>query len=616
MAPATSWISSKKRVGTWLFLVALAVAAGLAACDNGSTDPAGQRPDATELFPGLTVSDANGPGAGYALAAATAGLTYVSACPGTFSDGDEVTITNLANSESKTVPVVDGGFDPVTLEAEPGDELEIIVHHSDGSTSRFLTRVPPRKRPRVVRTVPPKDATDVVLSASALVVFSEPIDGTTVTAENIRLLLDGDPVAGTLALRDDGLIADLTPVETLEAGAEYTLVITTGLLDLNGDGLEEDVQVSFSTRTWVVSVSAGWFHTCALTLDSAAYCWGANWWGQLGRQVHNNEQSAMPVLTAAKFASVAAGYAHTCGLTASGQAYCWGGNSAGELGDGTTADRYQPAPVIGGHGFVSLTAGYKHTCAITQSGTAYCWGINDSGELGIPQGAASFCGGWPCSPEPVPVSGALRFVSIAGGHYHVCGLTASGKAYCWGWNSAYGLGSTESETCLDIDNNPSPCSTTPVAVSGGLSFASLSAGGSHSCGLTASGAGYCWGGNNFGQLGNGEPGGGPDSYQPVAVVGGQSFASIVAGQYHTCALTRAGQAFCWGNNAAGRLGIGEQAGPYVFTEPMAVTGDHVFKAVATSFDHTCALSSDRSVYCWGSDGFSSEFSPRRVRYLP
>jgi hypothetical protein len=230
-----------------LFLVALAAAIGPVACDNGSTEPENQRPDATELFPGLTVSDTDG-GGGPALAAGTSGIAYISACPGTFSDADGVTITNLANGESKTVPIVDGGFDPVTLEAEPDDELEIIVHHSDGTTNRYLTRVPPRKRPRVVRTVPPKDATDVVLSTSALVVFSEPVDSSSVTAENVRLLLDGEPVAGTLALSEDGLRVEFTPAEPLQPSTTYILQVTSGVLDLDGDPLVEQPITTFTTE--------------------------------------------------------------------------------------------------------------------------------------------------------------------------------------------------------------------------------------------------------------------------------------------------------------------------------------------------------------------------------
>jgi alpha-tubulin suppressor-like RCC1 family protein len=618
MDPAKSWASGKKSFGTWLFLIALAMATGIASCSDGTTeppeeDPEEPGPDATEVFPGLTVSDAESAATGGALAAANEEVTYVSACPGTFTDADEVTITNLASGESKTVPLVDGGFDPVTLEAEPGDELEILVHHRDGSTSRYLTRVPARKRPRVVRTVPPKDATDVVLSASVLVVFSEPVDGSTVTAETILLQLNGEPVDGTLTLSDDGVMAELIPAESLLLGGSYTLVISTGVLDLQGDALEEELQVTFTTETYtetyMASVGAGWWHTCALTVDGSAYCWAANWWGQLGRPASDEWQPPFPALTSLKFASLGLGSGHTCGVTVSGQAYCWGWNDYGRLGDGTQTHRSRPVPVSGGFSFVSLTAGYEHTCGLTTAGAAYCWGGNAVGQLGTTNDF---------SLVPVPVSGGLTFTSLnaSGGFNHTCGLTAGGAAYCWGMNSRYQLGSTTVGNCISY------CSRTPVPVSGGLSFTSLTAGYEHTCGLTASGAAYCWGSNDAGQLGVDELAN--FNASPVAVQGGHSFVSIVAGMNHTCGVTSGGETYCWGTNATGQLGIGGVGDR--FSQPSKVFGGHTFHTLAMWADHTCGVSSEGDVYCWGSNdagqlGYpSSELSesavPLRVQSLP
>ena len=84
---------------------------------------------------------------------------------------------------------------------------------------------------------------------------------------------------------------------------------------------------------------------------------------------------------------------------------------------------------------------------------------------------------------PVAVSGGLRFSALdAGWRYHTCGLTTNAAAYCWGFNvwGQLGNGSTED-------------AAVPVAVSGGLTFAGLSAGGTNSCGVTRGGIAYCWG---------------------------------------------------------------------------------------------------------------------------
>ena len=254
MAAATFSISVKRTGGTWLLLTALALATGLASCDGGPTDA--RQADDTEEVPGLTISDPTAAPAGASAFAAvhTRGSTaaapnvvYISASPGAFPDAEAVTITNPTNGETRTVTPLDGGFDPVPLEAEPGDELGILVRHSDGGTIRYVLSVPARRRPRVVRTAPPRDATAVALSVKADLIFTEPVDRSTVTPETVRLQLNDEPVAGTLWLSEDGLRAEFTPAGLLQRETTYALVITTGVRDLDGEALAEEVRTTFTT---------------------------------------------------------------------------------------------------------------------------------------------------------------------------------------------------------------------------------------------------------------------------------------------------------------------------------------------------------------------------------
>ena len=224
--------------------------------------------------------------------------------------------------------------------------------------------------------------------------------------------------------------------------------------------------------------------------------------------------------------------------------------------------------------FISVRGGYWSTCGLTAAGTAYCWGYNGFGELG---------NSWtPKSPWPLGVSAGLTFTSVAAFFFHSCGLTSVGAAYCWGEGGLLGDGRSVS-------------SSMPQAVSGGLLFSSITGGEYHTCGLTAAGVAYCWGTNDHGQLGDGSLN---NSTVPVAVAGGLTFKAIDAGANQTCGLTAGGQAYCWGRNDLGSLGDGTFVDRLV---PVAVVGGFSFAAINTEYA-TCALTAAGAAYCWGYGG--------------
>ena len=299
-----------------------------------------------------------------------------------------------------------------------------------------------------------------------------------------------------------------------------------------------------AVRTALVftQLTAGGAHTCGLTSDGTAYCWGSNLVGQLGDNSNTDRNAPVAVLTALKFVSIDAGAQHTCALTSDGTAYCWGRNDRGQLGDATSFNRLVPVAVSGGLKFERIAAGgfnIGHTCALTNNGAAYCWGDNERGQLGI--GTVDVL---VSHPTPQLVAGGLTFTRLSAGlGRHNCALTAAGIAYCWGENSYGALGDGSS-----VDR------ATPIPVSGGLAFAQVSAGGfvGHSCGFDANGAAYCWGDNEVGALGNGTTN---DKFTPFPVAGAFTLKSMDSGFRHTCAITTNGILYCWGSNGAGQLGV-------------------------------------------------------------
>jgi alpha-tubulin suppressor-like RCC1 family protein len=339
-----------------------------------------------------------------------------------------------------------------------------------------------------------------------------------------------------------------------------------------------------AAHTYQLSTNgSGAAHMCLLKRSTgAAYCWGDNSRGSLGNGTTTNALSPVAVAGGLSFTSISVGGAATpdttCGLIAGGAAYCWGDNYRGELGDGTTTNASVPVPVSGGLTFSQITTGIYASCGLTAAGAAYCWGANDRGWLGNGTTTPSLV--------PVPVSGGLAFkqIMLMGGGEHICGLTTSGAAYCWGWVGYGALG-----------NGAQTDSWVPGPVSGGYTFTSITGGWQSTCGLTTSGAAYCWGMNDYGQLGNNSP----DGPVPVAVAGGLTFTSITAGRFHACGITTGGAAYCWGGQLHSVLGNGTTTTAQ--PTPVLVGGGYTFSQLAAGTDFTCGLTGTNGVMCWGYD---------------
>ena len=141
----------------------------------------------------------------------------------------------------------------------------------------------------------------------------------------------------------------------------------------------------------------------------------------------------------------------------------------GQLGDGRAAGDAQPVRAETSVRFASISAGGSHTCALTADGAAYCWGSNTSGQLGNPDTRETCTEGLMaegvCSRRPQAVAGDLRFTGISAGASHTCGVTTSGVVYCWGSNDDGQVGVPRGRKQCGFGQDAEPCSLTPVRVS-------------------------------------------------------------------------------------------------------------------------------------------------------
>lgn len=297
-----------------------------------------------------------------------------------------------------------------------------------------------------------------------------------------------------------------------------------------------------------------------------------------------------------------------CAIVSGGGVVCWAPN-------GTPADVPGLASSV-----TAIAAGTDHSCVITSAGGVKCWGNNAYGQLGD--------GTTHSSSTPVDVTGLSSGVTaIAAGTFRTCALLGDGGVKCWGYYNhtptdvptlARGVSAVSVGAffgCVKTSVGGAKCwglndhgqlgdgtdidSSTPVNVSGLASgVGSISAGspaGAHTCAVTTAGGAKCWGLNSTGQLGDGTT---AERSTPVDVAGLSSgVGSIDAGVRHTCAVTSSGGAKCWGDNRYGELGDGTTTSSTTPVDVSALSSG--VKSIAAGFDNTCALLSDSRVKCWG-----------------
>jgi alpha-tubulin suppressor-like RCC1 family protein len=381
---------------------------------------------------------------------------------------------------------------------------------------------------------------------------------------------------------DSGAVLDSAVLEV--GDLLYVEVVVRDDEGLAGSAWTSEV---VEVTTWD-QLRVGGEHVCTVKTDGAAWCWGADMFGQLGLGTFAYQTRPVRVLEGRRWEGIGVGFSFTCGLEDGGALSCWGLNATGQLGGGAevgpVAD--EPVPVVPGKSWKKVAGGDQHACAIDAENRLWCWGSNEWGQLGNGTNTTS--------DTPVQVGSASDWTDIASGYGHVCGLRGAGALYCWGLNGQGQLG-----TGNTTNRN------TPGLIASGSEFQTLGLGGYHSCAILKSGALRCWGHNVRGQVGTGGSGTNLSSVQSIGSA--TDWIAVQGGGFHTCGIRRDTGLYCWGSNQDRQLGDGtttQRNSPHLIQ-----TGS--WSTVASFDTTTCALDEDSELWCWGDAAPST--IPTRIR---
>ncbi len=389
-------------------------------------------------------------------------------------------------------------------------------------------------------------------------------------------------------------------------------------------------------QSWANVVTGADF-SCGVTTSSEVYCWGANMPG------FSTTVATTPLLTLESPIAITAGGSTVCALDAAGPR-CIGNGGLGQLGEGAPLQdgMNTPVAIAGPHEQLSLNS--RYACSLDSEGAAFCWGA-ETGALGGP----AVNPGLP--REVLPPSGAVGFRDVNVGPNHICAIAEEGinsPLYCWGsgFRNRLGTGDTSSRE-------------EPTLIAPGTSFGKVVVATNHSCGLTTSGQVLCWGDNTSLQS---APGGSTPT--PVVGLPAQPFDRLVASDVFTCAarfdgladqlycwgrkvgassstleapnevtipasissLTARGghlcyvsgadlQAYCWGENANGEIGLGPPPNSSQSPLLVSIQDSPTLNQIQAGANHTCARTSNGAAYCWGQNN-TKQSSPGGSIALP
>ncbi len=314
--------------------------------------------------------------------------------------------------------------------------------------------------------------------------------------------------------------------------------------------------------------------------------WGFNNNGALGTGNSANQPTPQTVTALADATGSGIGIDHTLFLRADGTLRVAGLNEFGQFGSITPASSNSPVAVPSLTNVVQASGGGFHSTALLADGTVWSWGYNIEGQIGNGTTTVTGC---LCVPTPTQTT-ITNVVQIEAGAFHTLALKADGTVWAWGTNADGQLGDG---TAI---SRPTPVQV-GVGVSGFTNIIAVSAGDSHSIALKADGTVWVWGGNEYGQVGNGTAST-SDQLTPVMNTTLSNITQISAGIFHNLALNSSGRVFIWGDNFYGQVGNGTANTTSQSIPVQNTTLENVIEIETAGFTNYARLR-DGAVHAWG-----------------
>ena len=333
-------------------------------------------------------------------------------------------------------------------------------------------------------------------------------------------------------------------------------------------------------------IAPGLEHTCAVASDTSLWCWGSNEYGQIG--------IGSPVLSITQatkvtepsdtgWIQVTSAFVHSCGVRRDGTVWCWGSNGSGNLGNTGNHSKVPVQALVPPDQIVDhIASSVRHNCAITEQQKLFCWGDNYVGQLGNGFTVRAYI------PTEVSHPGSLGWIKVATGINHSCAIDTDNQLWCWGSNSTYQVNGLGNSFYLR------PQAINAADVSG---WKEVDLGYGHSCAISDTDNAYCWGDNFTGRTGTGSFN--SYIYLPTQVSGNHQFKSISAGTHQTCAVDTGHHLWCWGNNARGRIGLGNNVNYSYVPQQVINDSGRNWHVVNSYMYHTCAIEHQGSLWCTG-----------------